>query len=80
MDETVNPCEDFYQFTCGNFIKNTVMDEYQVKITPLTKLEDELIQKLKNTIEYESEKTNHQRTFKLVRSYYKACMNQSKVY
>ena len=22
MDEAVNPCEDFYEFTCGTWLKN----------------------------------------------------------
>ena len=27
MDETVNPCENFYQFACGKWIRNTKIQD-----------------------------------------------------
>jgi len=30
MDTTVNPCEDFYQFTCGNWINNNEIPSSQI--------------------------------------------------
>jgi predicted metalloendopeptidase len=27
IDETINPCENFYQFTCGKWIKNAKIQD-----------------------------------------------------
>ena len=27
LDETIDPCEDFYNFSCGNWVQNTIIPD-----------------------------------------------------
>lgn len=40
IDDTVEPCEDFYQFSCGAWLENIrIPDDGNASILPLTMLE-----------------------------------------
>ena len=43
MDESVNPCDDFYQFSCGNFIKKTAIPDDRTRVSSFSVLSDELL-------------------------------------
>lgn len=41
MDPTVEPCDNFYEFACGNYLtRNTVPDDHYLKSTIQTMQDD----------------------------------------
>ena len=40
MDLKVDPCEDFYRYSCGNYIKEAIIPDDKKKMTLFSPLED----------------------------------------
>lgn len=40
IDESVDPCENFFEFSCGNFVKNQRIQDDQTKISEFSILRD----------------------------------------
>ena len=47
MNELVSPCDDFYQFACGGWIKNQVIPDDRTTVSVFSLLQDELNHKLR---------------------------------
>lgn len=78
MDESVNPCEDFYEFTCGKFIRNTNMREDETGVNIFSKIRDKVSQQLRTMIE-EPVGENESRIFRLTKMFYQSCMNKTAI-
>jgi endothelin-converting enzyme len=47
MDSSVDPCKDFYSFSCGNWEKMTAIPPSKSKYGSFSQISDEITKKLK---------------------------------
>ncbi|XP_014207883.1 neprilysin-2 [Copidosoma floridanum] len=78
MDPTVEPCDDFYRFACGGFLKNTIIPDDKTSVNTFSIISDKLQKQLRASIEEES-KPDDPRPFKLLKTYYQNCMNKTQI-
>eukprot|EP00102_Acyrthosiphon_pisum_P014814 XP_008185066.2 PREDICTED: neprilysin-11-like [Acyrthosiphon pisum] len=78
MNVSVNPCDDFYEFACGNFIKYTIIDDDKPFQTTFSIAGDTLLNKLR-IIVTEPIKPDEQRPIKMAKLMFKSCMDKEKI-
>lgn len=75
MDQQVNPCVNFYNFACGNFVKKTTIPNDQILVrtfsTVHSKVQDQLRSMLNERII-----PNEPKSFSMAKQLYKSCMNE----
>ncbi|XP_053978584.1 neprilysin-2 isoform X1 [Hylaeus volcanicus] len=76
MDNHVEPCDDFYDFACGGFLKTTHIPDDKTSVNTFTEISDKLQNQLRTSIEEKSE-PNEPKHFRLAKNLYKACMNKT---
>lgn len=76
MDETVEPCDDFYSFACGNFVKETMIPDEKVSVNTFSIIGDKLQEQLRSLIS-EKINPNDSEPFNMAKRLFKACMNKT---
>ena len=75
LNQTINPCEDFYQFTCGNWIDKNENEEKDHFTMAYEKMLQDISDILKMPL-VEKEESRLVSNFKL---FYQSCINQTDV-
>ena len=50
LDQTANPCEDFYQFACGGYIEKTVIPDDRTRTSMFSLVGDKLNEQVESVI------------------------------
>ncbi|EFA03192.1 neprilysin-2 [Tribolium castaneum] len=78
VDLNTSPCQNFYKFACGNFIKNTVLPQSKTSISSFSIVSDMVDEQMRTLLEKPVQDTDA-RAFVLVKSIYQACMNTTEI-
>jgi len=78
MNRTADPCEDFYEFSCGGFEKRIIIPDDRSSRSQFAIIGDELLQQLRMILEEEPHEGESE-VFTMARNVYKACMDEDKI-
>ncbi|CAF4094777.1 unnamed protein product, partial [Adineta steineri] len=77
IDETVDPCEDFYQFACGTWIKNNrTLDDSTTLDLLRRQLDDDIVDILTSS---STNDTNEPKALINARNLYRSCINEQHI-
>jgi putative endopeptidase len=79
LDRTVDPCVDFYKFSCGGWLKNNAIPADQSGWSVYAKLGNENQQFLWGILEADAKATNRTPVQQKVGDYFAACMNTAAI-
>lgn len=75
MDPGVQPCDNFYKFACGNFLKTSVIPPDRASVSTFSKIEDRLSSQIKTVLE-EPQSASGPHIFNLMKKFYATCMDE----
>ncbi|XP_062861037.1 neprilysin-like [Trichomycterus rosablanca] len=76
MDDTVDPCENFYQYACGGWLKKNIIPETSSRYSTFDILRDEMEVVLKGVLEREDGGSTGSSSTK-AKTLYRSCINES---
>lgn len=76
MDETIDPCENFYDFACGQFVRETVIPEDKGSQNQFSIVHDRVVKQIQSVLTEEPE-PNEPKPFKLAKIFTKTCMDEA---
>lgn len=79
MNETLNPCDDFYTYVCYNYKKDMLtIPDNETSVNSFMSLRNKVSEQIKSILE-EDITENEPRYSKLAKSAYKICMNEEAI-
>lgn len=78
LNKDVDPCQDFYEFACGGWIKKNPVPEWATSWDQLAKLREQLVMDLRELLEAEDEEGLPTSVVK-AKALYRTCINIGKI-
>lgn len=75
IDEQVDPCDNFYEFACGRFIRNTLIPDDKIAMMSFVHVQDKVLGQLRLVLN-EKSLSNESKAFTLAKTFNAACMDQ----
>src|SRR6266404_6079344 len=79
MDKTVDPCVDFYTYSCGGWMKNNPVPPDQSNWGTYGKLQDENLAQLRTILEEAAKANFNPSVQQKIGDYYASCMDEAAV-
>ena len=76
-DEKVDPCENFYEYACGTWIKNNPVPTGHLQFSRITQLSKNNERTMKESLAMN--KPEDTETIKKVKNFYQSCLNVKKI-
>lgn len=78
IDPSVDPCDDFYQFSCGTFMKNAIIPDEMADENMVNIINQKIQNQIRAIIAEEPAPTDLN-AFKLAKNFYKSCMDEKSI-